>query len=121
MATDTELMSRFFDAWSEPDAVTRQKAVTACVANNVVYSDPNCPAPVHGAEAVNEMLGHFSANMPGGSAWIVGTADGKNGYLRAAVAFGKDGNEMMRGQYFARRDGDKLAEIVGFMGMGTDA
>ena len=115
---DATLLSAFFATWAESDADKRATMLAEVLSEDCTYSDPNCPAPMQGAEAINQMLGMFSANMPGGSARLVGKCDGKNGYTRSAIAFEMNGDEMMRGQYFAHRDGDKLTMIVGFMGMG---
>jgi len=115
---DKALAEAFFATWAEADTAARAAALSKVATDNVAYADPNSAQTLSSRDQLNEMLGHFSANMAGGSAWVVGTPDGHNGWIRATVAFGMNGSEMMRGQYIMRRDGDLLTQIVGFMGMG---
>ncbi len=118
--TDAELLTRFFSAWGQVDARARLDIIDECTPDDVVYADPHCPAPVHGSKALNEMLAEFTKNVPGGTARPIGTPNQHNGYLRATISFERDGEEMMRGQYFAQRDGDKLRQVIGFVGMGDE-
>ena len=64
----------------------------------------------------------FSANAPGWTAKVV-TMSETAGSIRATVAFGgqgPDGSEMVQhGQYFADMDGNKIARMVGFAGLGA--
>ena len=116
--TDAELMSRFFSAWGMDNAQERLKVLETCLGENAVYADAHCPAPISGPSDINGMLASFTENMPGASAQIVSEPGGHNGYLRATVSFQNNGAEMMRGQYFAHRDGDHLTQVIGFVGMG---
>ncbi len=115
---DKALVDSFFSAWAEVNAEARAGILAKCLGADCVYADPNCPGPLIGPEAIGQMLGSFTAKMPGGSAWVVGEPSAHNGFSRVTVAFGKDGVEMMRGQYFARRNGEHLTMIVGFTGTG---
>ena len=119
--TDLELMTRFFSAWGQADPAERQTTLTACMTPDATYADPHCPGPMRGVDAVANMLSAFSENMPGATARPLGTPSSHNGFLRTTVSFENNGAEMMRGQYFAQRDGDKLCQVIGFVGMGDDA
>ena len=84
-----------------------------------LYADPHCPAPLTGPDAVAEMLAGFTQNMPGGAAKVVGEANGHNGFARVAVAFEKDGSEMVAASISCERGTDGLLQqIVGFVGGG---
>jgi hypothetical protein len=116
---DTAFLTRFFSAWGMTDADERKAVVGEYISPNCLYADPHCPAPLTGPDAVAEMLAGFTQNMPGGAAKVVGEANGHNGFFRVAVAFEKDGSEMVRGQYFGQRGPDGLLhQIVGFVGGG---
>lgn len=117
--TDTELLNHFFWAWGMRDAGQRRSVLSECFAEDGLYSDPHCTGPVTGLPAVAAMLSDYAANMPGGAARVAGEAEGHNGFMRAEVVFEKDGAEVMRGRYFARREGNALSLVVGFVGAAT--
>ena len=119
--TDLDLLTRFFSAWGQSDASARRETLVACMTPDGVYADPHCPAAMVGIDAVAQMLQAFSDNMPGGSARPIGEPSSHNGYIRSAISFESNGAEMMRGQYFTQRDGNKLVQIIGFVGMGEVA
>jgi len=114
--TDTELLNHFFWAWGMADTDQRRAVIADCFAADATYADPHCEAPVTGVEAVVQMLAAFATDMPGSSARVSGQAEGHNGFMRADVVFERNGSEMMRGRYFARREGDRLTLVVGFAG-----
>ena len=114
--TDTELLNHFFWAWGMGDDDDRRAVLAESFAASGSYADPHCEAPVEGLEAVARMLADFSRTMPGGSARVAGEAEGHNGVMRAEVVFERDGAEVMRGQYFACREGDRLTLVAGFVG-----
>lgn len=115
----THPVNLFFSAWGESDADARGTALSAVLAQDVYYADPNTPDPLHGADAVIGYIAMFSANMPGGGA-AVAALDEHNGHVRATVDFLKDGTAMMRGQYFADLEAGKITRLVGFTGMGDN-
>ncbi|WP_136442931.1 nuclear transport factor 2 family protein [Pacificoceanicola onchidii] len=119
----SQSLETFFSAWSESDADQRADKISASVAANAVYSDPRCPEPISGREALTEYTGAFSANAPGWTASVV-KSDETAGLIRATIAFGgtgPDGSEMQQlGQYFVECDADGLlAKITGFVGTGA--
>lgn len=119
----TDSVATFFDAWSMTDADARRRAIDSAMAPAFTYSDPRSGGRLTDPGALNDYLGAFSANAPGWTA-TVASADTRDGYVRALVAFGgkgPDGTDMVQhGQYFAELDGDgRIATIVGFVGTGA--
>ncbi len=110
----THSIETFFAAWADAD----NAAVKAAVTDAVYYADPNTPEPVTGADDLAQYVAQFSQHMPGGGAQVVEISE-HHGHARATVDFLKDGNPMMRGQYFADLDADgRITRLVGFTGMG---
>lgn len=116
----THPIETFFDAWGSRDADVQGAALSAVLAQDVYYADPNTPAPLWDAAAVIGYIAMFSTHMPGGSAKVV-TVSEHNGHVRATVDFLKDGSAMMRGQYFADLKDGQLTRVIGFTGMGDNA
>lgn len=114
---DANAIDEFFAIWTEPSAETRGEVLERLLDPDARYSDPNSPATIAGAAAINAMIGRFGEGAPGGSAWVTGRSESKNGFARARVAFGKDGSAMMEGQYFFEfGESGRLRLIVGFAG-----
>lgn len=118
----SESITTFFDAWGMSDDAVRLNAITAAFTADGSYADPRSPSMLKGPTAIAEYVNMFAANAPGWTAKVVNlstTAD----IHRATVAFGgmgPDGKEMVQhGQYFADMDGDKIARLIGFVGMGA--
>ena len=119
-----EKIDTFFDAWRLESGEERLEKISSSVVSNVIYIDPRTPAPITGISALSEYVGMFTANAPGWSAKVV-QRDTIAGITRATVAFsgkGPDGTEQMQlGQYFVESDGDLIARMVGFVGVGAPA
>ena len=117
-----EIITRFFDVWGMADAAQRASVLAEVLSETCVYADPRSPDGMTGPAAIADYVGQFSANAPGWTARVV-KADDTNGLIRVTVAFGgtgPDGADMVQhGQYFARMDGDRIAELTGFVGTGA--
>jgi len=113
-----EALETFFAAWEVEDRAIRRTLLDEATGARLLYIDPNTPDPITSVAAMNDYLAMFSANMPGGAAAVVSTST-HHGYVRATVAFRKDGATMMHGQYFAELDSfGQVIRLVGFAGMG---
>lgn len=112
-----DLLDTLFSAWGDPSADGRAAKTDAAIGPDFYYADPNGPGPVTGRDAYLGYLAQFGEMMPGGSAKVVNVS-AHNGHARATVDFLKDGNRMMRGQYFADLKDGKISRLIGFPGMG---
>ncbi len=114
----SEHLNSIFSTWGIADADERMAALERAISDAFYYQDPNTPEPITSKEAYNAMLQAFSDNMPGGSAKVA-TSDGHHNHHRAIVDFMKDGQPMMRGQYYAETDdAGRITRLVGFIGTG---
>lgn len=112
-----DLLDILFSAWGDPSADGRAAKTDAAIGPNFYYADPNSPGPVIGRDAYLSYIAQFGKMMPGASAKVVAVS-AHNDHARATVNFLKDGNRMMRGQYFADLKGGKISRLIGFPGMG---
>lgn len=113
----TTRIHTLFSAWGDPSPETRAAKTDAAIGPNFYYSDPNAPEPILGRDAYLDYIAQFTAQMPGARAEVVAVSE-HHGHLRATVDFAKDGQRMMRGQYFADLAEGKLLRVIGFTGMG---
>ncbi|MGX9356867.1 nuclear transport factor 2 family protein [Roseobacteraceae bacterium S113] len=118
----SDALTTFFDAWGMADAASRVAAISTAYAESGTYADPRSSGALNGTAAIADYVAMFSANAPGWTAKVV-KSDEIAGMARATVAFGgmgPDGKEMVQhGQYFARIEGGKIAEMTGFVGTGA--
>ena len=117
----TDLISTFFGTWELIDDQQRSDKIRAIVTDTVEYSDPKVPNTLIGPDALSNYVGMFSANAPGWTAKVK-KSDTTAGYTRVTVAFGgmgPDGKAMVQlGQYFVEYEGELIARMVGFVGIG---
>lgn len=113
----TTCIHTLFSAWGAPSPEERAAKTDAAIGPNFYYSDPNAPDPIQGRDAYLDYIAQFSAMMPGATAKVVAVSE-HHGHLRATVDFVKDGQRMMRGQYFADLEKHRLLRVIGFSGMG---
>jgi len=112
----------FFASWGMADDADRARAIASAFAPAGTYADPRSDGVLTGPEAVAAYVNMFSANAPGWTAEVVAQS-ATQGSTRATVAFGgegPDGTEMVQhGQYFVDMEGDKIARMTGFAGLGA--
>ncbi len=116
----TELFQDLFAAWGATSPEAREKHSDAAISADIYYADPNAPDPVIGRDAYLAYIAHFSEMLPGGSAEVA-SVDGHHGHARVTVDFLKDGEKMMRGQYYADIADGRVTRLVGFPGTGEPA
>lgn len=113
----TDCIHSLFAAWGDPSPDGRAAKTDAAIGDEFYYADPNTPDPVRGRDAYLAYIAMFAQMMPGASASVANLSE-HHGHVRATVDFLKDGNRMMRGQYFADVVDGKVARLVGFPGTG---
>lgn len=117
----SDAIATFFDAWHILDADVRFEKITSAVTQTIHYNDPRTPETLKDIQALSDYVGMFSANAPGWSAKVVAT-NITGGMTRATVAFGGPGPDGVEteqlGQYFVEYEGDLIARMVGFAGIG---
>ncbi len=113
----TDIIQTLFSAWGDPSPDGRADKTDAAITSDFYYADPNSSGPINGREGYLTYIAQFGEMMPGASAKVVAVSN-HNGHARATVDFMKDGNQMMRGQYFADLKDGKVARLIGFPGMG---
>jgi len=113
----TTCLHRLFSAWGDPSPDTRASLTDAAIGPDFYYSDPNAPDPIRGLAAYLDYIAQFSEMMPGARAEVVAISE-HHGHLRTTVDFTKDGQRLMRGQYFADVSEGRLQRVIGFSGMG---
>ncbi len=106
-----------FSAWGDPSPDGRASKTDAAIAADFYYADPNTPDPVTSRDAYLAHIAQFAEMMPGASAQVAALSE-HHGHIRATVDFLKDGNRMMRGQYFAEMKDNRITRLIGFTGMG---
>ena len=110
-------MQTLFSAWGDPSPDGRAAKTDAAIGPGFFYADPNIPSPVTGRDAYLAYIAQFGEMMPGASANVVTVSD-HHGFARATVDFLRDGESMMRGQYFADITDGRITRLIGFVGMG---
>lgn len=115
----SDALATFFGAWSETDAEARRVAIASAVSSSFIYSDPRSDGRLNTLDALADYVGNFATNAAGMEAGVIKT-DSHNGYTRALVGFGMNGEWMQHGTYFAEMDaGGKIALLSGFVGTGA--
>lgn len=115
----SDAVSTFFDAWSETDADARSSAIASAMSDNFIYSDPRSDGRLSTLETLTDYVGNFTNSAGGMQAGVI-KLDTHNGYARALVGFGMNGEWMQHGTYFAELDASgKIALLSGFVGTGA--
>jgi len=113
-----DALKGFFASWSEPDADTRRKAIADAISGDFIYSDPRTDRRLTTLDALAYYVGNFAVNAQGMEAVVIRT-DSHNGYTRALVGFGMNGDWAQHGTYFATLDdAGKITLLAGFAGAG---
>ena len=113
----TNLLETLFSAWGDPSHDGRAGKTDAAIGGYFYYADPNTPNPVTGRDNYLAYIAMLVEKIPGATARVVAVSE-HNGHARATVDFLKDGQQMMRGQYFADITGGRITRLIGFTGMG---
>ncbi|MFW8635820.1 nuclear transport factor 2 family protein [Cribrihabitans pelagius] len=116
----TDSLHLLFSAWGDPSPESRAAKTDAAIGPNFYYSDPNAPGPLHGRAAYLDYIAQFGAVLTGGEARVAAVT-AHHGHALASVDFLKDGEQMLRGYYFADFEDGKVVRLIGFSGMGEPA
>jgi len=112
-----DLIDRYCEAWSLPDAVARAAALRAVWADGATYTDPT--AQTTGAEALLAHIAQVQAAYPGARIERTSAVDAHHGMARFAWQLAlADGSRLPEGLDIARlsADGTRIESITGFFG-----
>lgn len=111
--TTQELWTRYARIWSA-DQVTRETELTACLAPDVCYTDPN--TTVQGHEALSNYMAGFQAGVPPGAGFEIQAVQEHHARSLAFWTLrGPEGATLQSGVSFARHAEDgRLQDITGF-------
>ena len=115
--TVEQLIDRYCEAWSLPDAGARAAALTEVWAEGARYTDPG--ANVTGATALLAHIDTVLASYPGARVERTSRVDWHHGVARFAWQMVlADGRRLPEGLDIAHlsTDGTRIASIVGFFG-----
>ena len=113
----SDLIDRYCQVWTEPNADRRAKLLASVWAANATYTDPS----VHAANA-EALLSHISkvqARRPGAKVLRTSQVDVHHGLARFAWhVVQADGTTLPEGLdlAFVSNDGAKIERIIGFFG-----
>jgi SnoaL-like protein len=106
------LWERYAAIWSLP-AEARASELDACVANDVVYVDPN--GTVRGRQSLSDYMGGFQKSAPGARFEIASVLDHDGGMLALWSLVAGNGTRLQAGASFALPGQDgRLKSISGF-------
>jgi hypothetical protein len=106
------LWDRYAATWSL-DGDTREDELSACVAADVTYCDPN--GLLQGREALSAYMAAFQASVPGGVFEIRSVLNHHDCSLARWTLHGPDGRALQTGASFgSHADDGRLRAISGF-------
>ncbi|MGR3714937.1 MAG: molecular chaperone GroEL [Shimia sp.] len=115
----TQAIDRFFAAWGEADADTRNKELRKTLSPQISYADPRTPDPITDTQSVLDYVGMYSQFAPGATASVVAQSD-TAGHIRVTVAFRMaDGSEQLGQYYIDLDDQSRITRAIGFAGIGA--
>src|SRR5258708_16118784 len=110
--TPESLWQRYAAIWSLPES-TRMPELEACVADDVIYRDPN--SEIQGRHALSDYMGGFRGSIPGGRFQITSVLSHHGRMLAHWTLLGADGAALQAGASFALATEDgPLHSISGF-------
>ena len=114
MRTATKLAQDYIALWNEADEARRRAQLAAGWTPNATYVDPLMQGAGH-AE-IDALIAAVQQRFPTFQFSLMGTADAYADVARFSWALGpKDGEAIVKGTDFVRRDGDKIAAVTGFL------
>ena len=119
----SDAIADFFTAWGA-DAETRRAILDRVMADGFRYADPRAGEALTDRAALATYLDAFTRDAPGwqAEALTVSTVDGLHRVIVAFTGDGPEGTPMIQhGTYFVRMDGDRIAAMTGFAGLGAPA
>jgi len=111
--TPTELGQTYIDVWNERDASRRRALLTANWAGEATYIDPLMRGS--GLSEIDGLIVAVQERFPSFRFALL-TADGHGDVVRFSWALGPaDGDAVVKGTDFVRRNGDRIASVTGFL------
>lgn len=105
---------RYLATWNETDATRRRALLAQSWTETAAYADPLMRG--RGADEVGALIEAVQMRFPGFRFAISGLADGHGDHVRFAWDLGPEGAEpVIKGTDFVRVDGDRIAEVIGFL------
>jgi SnoaL-like domain len=114
MRTATNLAEDYIALWNEADGTRRRTLLAATWSQGATYLDPLMKGAGHGE--IDALIAAVQHRFPAFRFSLLGTAEGYADVVRFSWALGPaDGNAVVAGTDFVRRDGDKIAAVTGFL------
>lgn len=114
MRTAAELAADYISLWNETDAARRRALLVATWTAGATYVDPLMKGT--GQNEIDALIGAVQQRFPALRFSLLGSADGYSDVVRFSWALGpKEGDAIVKGTDFVRRDGDKIAAVTGFL------
>jgi hypothetical protein len=114
MRTATKLAEDYISLWNETDAARRRALLAATWTPGACYLDPLMKGAGHGE--IDALIAGVQQRFPAFRFSMLGAADGHGDVVRFSWALGpQDGEAVVKGTDFVRRDGDKIAAVTGFL------
>jgi hypothetical protein len=113
----SDLIDRYCQVWSEPDAVRRAELLASVWEARATYTDPTVHA--HSADALLAHIAKVQAKRPGSRVLRTSKVDVHHGIARFAWhVVQADGTTLPEGLDLAiiSPDGEKIERIIGFFG-----
>jgi hypothetical protein len=114
MRTAAKLAEDYIALWNETDAARRRALLAATWTPDAMYLDPLMKGAGQGE--IDALIAGVQQRFPTFRFTLLGAADGHSDVVRFSWALGpQDGDAIVKGTDFVRRDGDKIAAITGFL------
>jgi hypothetical protein len=105
---------RYIALWNETDAKRRRALLAKYCTETAAYSDPMMRG--RGADEIDALIAGVHERFPGFRFAISGLADGHGDHARFSWQLGPEGAEaIVKGTDVVRIDGDRIAEVIGFL------
>ena len=105
---------RYIAVWNETDAKRRRALLARNWTENAAYSDPLMRG--RGADEIDALIAAVHERFPGFRFAISGLADGHGDHARFSWQLGaEDAEAIVKGTDIVRIDGDRIAEVIGFL------
>jgi len=114
MRTAAQLAADYIALWNETDAARRRGLIAATWTTGASYVDPLMKGA--GESEIDALISAVQQRFPAFRFSLLGTADGYGDVVRFSWGLGpKDGDAIVKGTDFVRREGDKIAAVTGFL------
>jgi hypothetical protein len=113
MRTPTEIAQAYIDVWNERDASRRRTLLTNSWATEATYVDPLMRGS--SLSEIDGLIVAVQGRFPSFRFALL-SADGHGDVARFSWVLGPvDGDPVVKGTDFVRRNGDRIASVTGFL------